>query len=111
MEGFGGFTVNPWQSNDRGEYSTSNGDKAWLFSLNNTTGHPIRLKCIRHCNVQGHDLCIGDHPNLDNNSVSDLGYAYVTPVGEFGSEEAQSFLAGSKSFTVAEWEVFQAVPL
>ncbi len=54
MEGFGGFTVNPWQSNDRGEYSTSNGDKAWLFSLNNTTGHPIRLKCIRHCNVQCH---------------------------------------------------------
>ncbi len=65
---FGGFTVNPWQSSN-GSYVSTNGDKAWLFSLNSTTG-PIRLNCINHSYVQynelsqgprfggGHDFCM-----------------------------------------------------
>ncbi len=48
---FGGFTVNPWQSSD-GSVKT-NGDKAWLFSLNSTAGHPIRLNYINRGWVQG----------------------------------------------------------
>ncbi len=64
---FGGFTVNSWQSS--GGYVNTNGDKAWLFSLNSTTG-PIRLNCIKQSNVQynhsnygptfggSHDLCM-----------------------------------------------------
>ena len=64
---FGGFTVNPWSQSNT--WSNTNGDKAWLFSLNSTTG-PIRFKCINHSQVQynsssygpafggGHDLCM-----------------------------------------------------
>ncbi len=47
---FGGFTVNPWQSNE--ENVSENGDKAWLFSLNSTVGQPIRLSYIQG-RVQG----------------------------------------------------------
>ncbi len=46
---FGGFTVNPWKSPSFSDNVSENGDKAWLFSLNSTTGHPIRLNYIKGC--------------------------------------------------------------
>ncbi len=56
---FGGFTVNPWQSpSPNGSYVDTNGDKAWLFSLNSATGS-IRLNYINPGHVQYNDPSYG----------------------------------------------------
>ncbi len=54
---------------------------------------------------------IANNANSNTKSSSYLGFSYTTPVGTYGSTEAQNFLAGSHKFTVSDYEVFQAVPL
>ncbi len=54
---------------------------------------------------------IDNNANSNMNSYSNLGHSYTTPVGTYGSTEANNFLAGSYQFTFSDYEVFQAVPL
>jgi len=54
----------------------------------------------------GHDLFICDNSNSANGSYSCLGKSYKHPNYVYGSNEAKSFLAGSKNFLATEIEVY-----
>jgi hypothetical protein len=54
----------------------------------------------------GHDLHICTNSNTSNGSYSNLGISYKHPYYARGSNEAQSFLAGSCNFLTTEIEVF-----
>ena len=55
----------------------------------------------------GHDIYISNYASSSRNSHSNLGYTYSPPRGySYGSTFAQSFLAGSYSFTPDEVETF-----
>ena len=48
-----------------------------------------------------------NNPSTPLDSYSDLSVSYKHPQYEYGTNEAQTFLAGSKDFQVDEIEVFQ----
>ena len=53
------------------------------------------------------DLYIADHCNTNTNSYSNLGGTYELPESyKYGTDEAQSLLAGSDDFMCDEYEVF-----
>ena len=55
----------------------------------------------------GHDIHISNYASSNTNSYSNLGLTYSPPSGySYGSTFAQSFLAGSYSFTSDEVETF-----
>ena len=55
----------------------------------------------------GHDIHISNYASSNTNSYSNLGLTYSPPSGySYGSTFAQSFLAGSYSFTPDEVETF-----
>ena len=55
----------------------------------------------------GHDIYISNYASSSRKSHSNLGYTYSPPRGySYGSTFAQSFLAGSYSFTPDEVETF-----
>ena len=55
----------------------------------------------------GHDIYISNYASSSRSSNSNLGYTYSPPRGySYGSTFAQSFLAGSYSFTPDEVETF-----
>jgi len=54
----------------------------------------------------GHDLLISDKSNINTTSHSKLGHSYIHPDYAYGSNEANSFLAGSHTFQVTEIEVY-----
>lgn len=112
---FGGYNPKGWSSN--GGYSV---DKDFfLFSLVGSQG-PTLVKqntsntAYAAYNASsygptfggGHDLYICGNPNNSTSSYTNLGYTYLSPVGNYGSNEAKNFLAGSYNFTVSEIEVF-----
>ena len=55
----------------------------------------------------GSDICIADNANATMGSCSDLGYSYIYPQYERGTNEAKTFLAGSYQFLLDEIEVYQ----
>ena len=98
---------------------------AFLFSLVNKPGWvPVKLPQTgtdssnrrysicddRSCGPTfggGYDIYIFNYASSSRNSHSNLGYTYSPPTGySYSSTFAQSFLAGSYSFTPDEVETF-----
>ena len=111
---FGGYTEADWSGS--GEYKYDS--KAFLFSLVNAYNTPVKMNISNpsyaiYSNPSygptfgyNHDLYFSDQSN-PKNGYSNLGYSYKLPnFLTYGSTEAQSFLAGSKNFRIAEIEVF-----
>ncbi len=57
-------------------------------------------------NFDNDDLQIAENANTNEKSYSNLGGNFKHPEYEFNSEEAESFLAGSKKFRLNEIEVY-----
>ena len=55
----------------------------------------------------GCDIYISSNSNTNTNSRSHLGYTYNHPLYDYGTNEANSFLAGSYQFQLSEIEVYQ----
>ena len=75
---------------------------------------PNEHKYAIYCNSQygpsfggGCDIIIGDNSNTTVNSCSNLCCAYKHPQYEYGTNEAETFLAGSFNFQLDEIEVYQ----
>jgi hypothetical protein len=101
--------------NHTGDYKAD--PNSFLFSLINKLNKPIKMKLSRSygiCCVSnygptfggGHDLSIADKSNENLDSYSFLGTSYIHEDFNKGSNEAQSFLAGSIKFKVLEIEVY-----
>jgi hypothetical protein len=59
-----------------------------------------------------HDFGISDQSNSKNNSFSRLGYSYQAPLNyTFSSDQANSFLAGSRNFQTLEVEVYTIISI
>ena len=110
---FGGYTEQTW--NQTGKYKAD--PNSFIFSLINKKNKPIKMKLSRsygifcHSNYGptfggGHDLSIADKSNANLDSYSFLGISYIHEDFNEGSNEAQSFLAGSIQFKVLEIEVY-----
>jgi hypothetical protein len=114
---FGGFTAVSWESSTNGKCKS--GPNAFIFSLTNNDNKPLKMKihpkkrqyaiyCHFECGPTfGIDLCIADNANTTMVSFSNLGFTYSHPQYEYGTNEAQTFLAGSYQFQLDEIEVYQ----
>ena len=92
---------------------------AFLFSLTNKDNKPLKMKidpnrhkyaiyCYSVCGPTfGDDIVIENNANTTMDSFSNLGRSYKHLQYAFGTNEAQSFLAGSFWFQLDEIEVFQ----
>ena len=70
--------------------------------------HEWAICCRSSCGPTfGNDLCIGNNSNATMNSRSNLGDSYIHPQYAYGTNEAQSFLAGSCYFQLDEIEVYK----
>ena len=115
---FGGYTEQSWSSpsNDVDILDT----KAFIFSLINQDNRPLKIKCSPNngirCNKDwgpmfggkkgNSDIVIADASNLNSESFSHFGHYFKHPDYVFRSNKANSFLAGSHKFRVAEIEVY-----
>ena len=117
---FGGFTSAAWGDSDGYKSDPS----AFLFNLTNKENQPCKMKIDQNqqnnaigChsklgpvfgsnNGYGWDIYIRDNSNVDKSS-SNLGSSYTHPQYACGTNEAQSFLAGSRNFQLSEIEVYQ----
>jgi hypothetical protein len=112
---FGGFATVSWDGSS-GWKSDAN---AFIFSLTNKDNQPLKMKvdpnkhqytlyCHSECGPTfGDDICIADNVNTSMDSYSHLGCTYSHPQYSWGTIKAQSFLAGSNKFQLAEIEVYQ----
>jgi hypothetical protein len=55
----------------------------------------------------GDDICIVNNAHTRKDSYSNLDHTYKHPQYEYGTDEAESFLAGSHEFQLDEIEVYQ----
>ena len=113
---FGGFTAVPWSNSNLG---WRNDERAFIFSLVNNQNRPTVFPVSSTVNAiydnysygptfgGGHDIHIVTNSYANENSYSNLGHSYSNNLHAYGSAAAQSFLAGSYRFRVAEIEVFQ----
>jgi len=115
---FGGYTEQSWSSpsNDVDILDT----KAFIFSLINQDNRPLKIKCSPNngigCNKDWgpmfggkngkSDIVIADASNLNSESFSHFGHYFKHPDYVYRSNKANSFLAGSYKFRVAEIEVY-----
>jgi hypothetical protein len=112
---FGGFTTVTWDRSD--EYKSD--PNAFLFSLTNKDNTPLTMKvdptrsqfsiyCNPKCGPMfGNDICIANNSNTTMDSCSILGSIYQHPQYAKGTNEANTFLAGSHKFQLDEIEVYQ----
>ena len=113
---FGGFTTKSWDGNSG--YKTD--PNAFLFSLTNKDNLPCKMNIDTNkyysaiiCNSDfGPIFGVGDiqilsHANKSKSSFSNLGNTYKHLKYEKRTNEAHSFLAGSKYFQLSEIEVYQ----
>lgn len=110
---FGGFTEKSWDSFSEWVRCS----QAFLFSIVNPHGldptkmalfqrheHSIYCKASHGPTFGGrHDLHISGNANNDASSYANLGCSYQCPTGQ----NARTFLAGVKNFTVTDYEVFE----
>jgi hypothetical protein len=109
---FGGYTEQTW--NQTGGYKADL--NSFIFSLINKHNEPIKIKCSEKYGIYCHNSCgpvfgcndfhITDKSNANTSSCSNLGPSYKHPDYAFGSNEAESFLAGSYNFQVSDIEVY-----
>ncbi len=114
---FGGFSSVDWDSSD----DFKSDPNAFIFSLTNKDNQPLKMKidpneheyaiiCNPECGPSFGfvgDIIITNNANTTTNSRSDLGFSYPHPQYPFGTNEAQSFLAGSFRFQLEEIEVYR----
>ena len=116
---FGAYTDIPWSS--KMGYNNGNGN-TFVFSLRDDLNF-VKLKCLEKSDEVYHHrdiltsigymesgFTIYDDCNINERSISILGYEnkFELPKGiKSYSEEAYSYLAGSKKFKVLEIEVFK----
>jgi len=55
----------------------------------------------------GYDIHIANNANTTTNFESYLGSSYIHPQYAYGTNEAETFLAGSRDFQLDEIEVYQ----
>jgi len=108
---FGGYFSGSWTSS--GSYSSQ---PAWIFSLVNATGKPLKVTASSpannaYCNSgygptwgSGHDLHINSNMKSNNNYTNPSSYKTVSP-GYTGSFDKTLF-AGAYKFVVDDIEVF-----
>jgi hypothetical protein len=112
---FGGYTQADWSG-----YNYRYDSNAFLFSLTNAYNTPVKLLLNNPESAiysypsygptfgNGHDFHINSDGSL---GYSNLGYAYQLPSFlSYGTTSAQSFLAGSYSFTPIEIESYAITP-
>jgi hypothetical protein len=111
---FGGFTSVSWDSSSEWKSDPN----AFIFSLTNKDNKPLKIKINPNeldyaicCHSQrgptfGGDICIANNANTTTNSVSYLCSSYKHPQYEYGTNEAETFLAGSFNFQLDEIEVY-----
>lgn len=111
---FGGYTEAAW-SQVNAHVSDPN---AYVFSLINKDKKPILLRCSNPANAiycgsnygptfgEGHDFYISNNSNVNNYSLSNLGFTYRHPHYSNGSNNTKIFLAGSHNFQTTEIEVY-----
>ena len=74
----------------------------------NRNQYQYALYCHSECGPSfGDDITIFNNANTTTNSVSNLGCFYKHSQYEYGTDEAESFLAGSFRFQLDEIEVYQ----
>ena len=74
----------------------------------NLERHQYAIYCDSSCGPSfGFDICIANNANTTMKSLSNLGFAYSHPQYSWGTNEAQSFLAGSHNLQLDEIEVYQ----
>ena len=112
---FGGFTSATWDSSSQHKPDPN----AFLFSLTNKDYKLCKIKIQPGQNAiycpssfgptfgGGSDIYITSNSNTTNRSYSNLGTSYRHPQYAQGTNEAQSFLAGSYNFLLSEIEVYQ----
>ncbi len=113
--GFASFTFN-------GSEIFKSNPNAFIFSLTNKDNKPLKMKVKSsqhqyaiYCDPEygptfgfGHDICIANNANTTMNCCSYLGdCSYRHPQYERGTNEALTFLAGSRNFQYDEIEVYQ----
>jgi hypothetical protein len=118
---FGGYTEASWFTSTLGDHKDD--PNAFIFSLTNKDMKPCKMKtkessvsifCQREFGpVFGHnDIAICDNAfyqiiALKNRNISRLGSTYLHPKYKFGTNEAETFLAGAHEFRLSEIEVYQ----
>ncbi len=116
---FGGFTTVKWKSSTNGKWKSDR--NAFIFSLTNKDNQPLKMRIKAnqhqyaiHCDTKYGptfgfvgDICIANNANTPMDSFSNLGHTYSHPRHAFGTNEAQTFLAGSYDFQLDEIEVYQ----
>jgi hypothetical protein len=112
---FGGFTSVSWD----GSSGFKSDPNAFIFSLTNKDNQPLKMKVNQnryhwaiYCHSGygpsfGEDICVSNNANEIMCNYSNLGYSYKHAQNEYGTIEAQSFLAGSYEFQLGEIEVYQ----
>jgi hypothetical protein len=112
---FGGFTTVEWDSSGRLKSDAN----AFIFSLTNGDNQLLKMKIDpnKHqyaicCNslfgpTFGHDIKIFNNANTTMDNYSNLGFSYQHPQYAHGTNEAETFLAGSFKFQLDEIEVYQ----
>jgi hypothetical protein len=112
---FGGYTTVEWDSTSEWKSDPN----AFLFSLTNKDNKPLKMKinpykheyAIRcyssYGPIFGFDIRIANNANTTMDSYSNLGWVYKHPQYGYGTNEAQTFLAGSHKFQLDEIEVYQ----
>ena len=111
---FGGYTNAAWDSSNTYKSDAN----AFIFSLINHEHRPMVFKgsstaIYAHSSYgptfgAGYDFYISSSSHLNRNSYSNLGTSFsLNGLYASGTAQAQSFLAGSYNFQVAEIEVFQ----
>jgi hypothetical protein len=72
--------------------------------------HHRAIGCHSECGStfgSGLDIYIANNANTTLNSFSNLSYFYSHPQYEYGTNEAETLLAGSYAFQLDEIEVYQ----
>jgi hypothetical protein len=116
---FGGFTLVDWISSN----CFKSDPNAFIFSLTNKDKKPLKMKvdlnrhlyAIRCQPEYGpifgggffYDIFISNNANTTMDSYSNLGDFFKHPQYAKGTNEAQTFLAGSYKFQLDEIEVYQ----
>jgi hypothetical protein len=103
---FGGFTTVSWDSSN--QYKSDR--NAFIFSLTNRDNTPVKMKInpnqhqyaifchSKYGPIFGLDISVANNANTTMDSYSDLGDCYKHPQYAKGTNEAETFLAGSCNF-------------
>ncbi|CDW90176.1 tldc domain-containing protein [Stylonychia lemnae] len=112
---FGGYTSIPWKSPEGLYQQNSDGD-AFIFQLtkrakytqSQNTGFAVGHQKNQILQFGMTDIFIKDNCDERRSSSANIGSTYQLPNGiQYGTQQCEQYLAGSKNFKVLEIEVYQ----